>query len=526
MNKQTAALYCRISRDDANYGDSSSIETQKSMLSNYAETNGFEYEFYIDDGYSGTSFDRPGFNQMISDIQDKKINIVITKDLSRLGRDYLKTGYYIELYFDENDVRYIALNDGVDSINGENEFIPFKNIINEWHSRDLSRKVKSAYRTKTLKGEYTAAFAPYGYLKDPDNKHHLIVDEETATVVKLIFQMAIEGLSPFKIAKKLSGNKILTPRAYLAHRFGKYKNCFSIKYPEDWSNSTIMSFLQNREYLGHTLGNKSTTKSFKNRKQIAVPETEWIETKHTHPALIDEHTFYLAQKVVSVKKRKNTSTTVNIFAGLLKCSDCGSSLGFVKGKSEGHNGAYNCNLYRKKSSKYCTAHYITYKTIYQIVLDDIRRHVQNIKQYQDELRNFAVSLSTEKTKEKLITQYNELEKSQQRYNDLNIIMKKTFEHNALGNISDEKFLSLWTSYEAEQKQLSVRIEELNSEIDQKKDNIVTLNEIDKIIEKLINIKTLTAPILNELIQKIVISNSETIDEKKTQKIDIYYNFSI
>ena len=521
--QNVAALYCRVSRDDEKFGDSASIETQKSMLSQYAESNGFAYNFYIDDGYSGTTFDRPGFNQMIADIQDKKIDIVITKDLSRLGRDYLKTGYYIDLYFDENNVRYIAINDSVDSANGNDEFIPFRNIINEWHSRDLSRKVKSAYRTKSLNGEFTAAYAPYGYMKNPENKHQLIIDENTSINIKRIFQMAAEGVSSYKIAMHLANEKVLTPRAYIATKEGKYKS--SLKHPTDWSHTTIETILRNREYLGHLVCNKSTTKSFKNRKLVRLSKENWIEVKNTHESIVDEKLFESVQKITAFKDRKIHTENKNIFAGLLRCADCGNGLTFVKPKNEGHGGAFNCNLYRKKATPHCSAHYITYNSLYKMVLDDIKRHTQVLKQYENELISYAYKSAEVLRKEKTKYLESNLSNLQKRYDEIYIFIEKLFEKNALSHLSDEQFSKMLHSYENEKKELLPKIKDLQKQIDEKNKENHPSGQLEEIIRRYTDIEHLSAPILRGLIHKIIVHNTETVDGRKHQQIEILYKFA-
>ena len=462
---------------------------------------------------------------MIRDIEDGKIGVVLCKDLSRLGRNNALVAYYTEIFFPDNDVRFICVSEGIDTFQGDNEIMPFKSVINEYYARDISRKVRSAYRTKVLNGEFTAAFAPYGYLKAPEDKHRLIIDEETAPVVKRIFQMAVEGLSPYKIAKQLSADKILTPRAYLAHRFGRYQNCFPVKYPEDWCNTTVMAILQNREYLGHMVGNKSTTKSFKNRKLVANPQSEWIETPNTHSPIIDEHIFNTVQKVIHVKKRENSKGESNIFAGLLKCSDCGAGLGYIKGKTEGHQGAYNCNVYRKKNSKYCTAHYITHKALYQIVFEDIKRNAQIAKQYEDELSEYAKKIASGNQNGKFKRLQKELEKLKQRDAELDIIIKKLFEQNALGIITDERFVSMSAGYESEQRESAERIKELQTQLEKRDAEGNNTTKFLNLVRKYSEITELTAPILNDLIDSIVVYNAEGKGRKnRKQRVEINYKF--
>ncbi len=521
-----AALYCRLSRDDGTDSESNSIVTQRQMLNRYAKEQGFPvYDEYIDDGISGTVFDRPSFNRMIADIEDGKIGIVLCKDMSRLGRNNAMVAYYTEIFFPENDVRFIAISDCIDTFQGENEIMAFKSVINEYYARDISKKIKAAYHTKALNGEFTAPHAPYGYRKNPDNRHQLVPDENTAGTVTRIFQMAAQGLTPFKISSQLSKEKILTPRAYTAQQHGKYKDSFHPQYPTDWSNTTVMTILQNREYLGHMVCNKSTTKSFKNRKLVKTDPCDWIEVKGTHEPLVDEFLFELAQKVVRVKKRENGTGNPNIFAGLLKCSDCGGSLSFIKPKNDGHAGSYNCNLYRKRTSKYCSAHYITHKALYKIVLDDIRRNAETAKQYEDELSEYALALSKSNSKGKTKRLEKELEKLQKRNGELDTIIKKLFEQNALGVISDERFISMSVGYEEEQTELKTKIAGLQNHLDEQETANGNTEKFLNAVRKYSEITELNAAILNDLIDSIVIYNAEGKSRNnRKQRVEINYKF--
>ena len=528
IKRQTnmAAILGRLSRDDGGDAESNSITTQRQMLRRYAKENGFTvYDEYIDDGYSGTTFERPGFKRMIRDIEDGKIGVVLCKDLSRLGRNNALVAYYTEIFFPDNDVRFVCVSEGIDTFNGDNEIMPFKSVINEYYARDISRKVKSAYRTKALNGEFTGPYAPYGYKKSPENKHQLIVDENTASTVQRIFQMAAEGITPFKIASQLSKEGVLTPRAYTASQHGKYSNCFHPKYPTDWNNTTIMTILQNRAYLGHLICNRKTTKSFKNRKLIDIPEAEWIITENTHQPIVGEYLFGLAQKVVRVKKRENSTGQSNIFAGLLKCSSCGAGLGYIKPKGDGHKGSYNCNVYRKKSLKYCTAHYITHKALYKLVLEDIQRNAQIAKQYEDELSDYAKKLASGNDDGRFKRLQKELDKLRQREAELNTIIKKLFEQNALGVISDERFVSMSREYEVEQKDGEERISELQAELEKRDAEGNSAMKFLMLVRKYSEITELDASILNDLIDSIVVHEVQDRSRKnRRQKVEINYKF--
>ena len=339
----TAGLLCRLSRDDGGDAESNSITTQRQMLRRYAKEQGFQvYDEYIDDGISGTTMDRPGFQRMVRDIEDGKIGIVLCKDLSRLGRNNALVAYYTEIFFPDNDIRLIAIGDGIDTAKGDNEIMPFKSVVNEYYARDISRKIRAAYRTKALNGEFTGPYAPYGYRKNPENPRHLIPDDNATQIVKRIFQMAADGVTPFRIAAQLSREHIPTPNNYFADQGMKVKRP---KYPE-WSKTTVLQILHNRTYLGHLICLKQTTKSFKNKKTVYLPEDKWVVTENTHEPIIDQYTFDIAQKIAHVKKREGKPLMENIFSGLLKCSTCGGGLGLAC-REENMYGQYNCNLYRR-----------------------------------------------------------------------------------------------------------------------------------------------------------------------------------
>lgn len=521
-----AAVYCRLSRDDGGDCESNSIVTQKQMLRRFAQEQGFSvYDEYVDDGISGTTFERPDFKRMVCDIEDGKVGIVLCKDLSRLGRNNALVAYYTEIFFPDNDVRFIAVSDAIDTFKGDNEIMPFKSVVNEYYAKDISRKVRSAYRTKALNGEFTGAYAPYGYKKNPENKHQLIVDENVAINAKRIFELAADGLSPFKIAKQLSREQILTPRAYTASQCGKYKDCFHPKYPTDWNHDSIMTILKNREYLGHLVCNKSTTKSFKNRKLVRNPEEEWIEVKNTHEPIVEQSLFDMAQKVLKVKKRGNTVGHNNIFAGLLKCPDCGRALGYVKSKTEGHQGAYNCTLYRQKSTKYCTAHYITHEALYKLVLEDIRRNAQIAKQYEDELSKYAQKLASGNSDSKYKRMQKELNQHRQRCSELDNIMCKLYEQSALGDIPYERCLSMMTKFEKEHKESSAKIAELQAQLNKREKEENNTIKFFNAARKYSEIKELSSTLLNDLIDSIVVYNAEGRSRKnRVQRVEINYKF--
>ena len=362
------ALYCRLSRDDEFSGDSVSIQTQKAMLSQYAEEKGFlNCEFFVDDGYSGTNFNRPDFKRMLAMVEKGQVGTVIVKDLSRLGRNYLMTGNYTEILFPEYKVRFIAINDNVDSEMGDNEFAPFKNIINEWYAKDCSRKVKSAFKTKALKGEYTGGYPAYGYKKDPDDRHHLIPDDH-AIVVKTMFRLALEGTSCFHIAKRLESEKVPTPRAYLMDEFGKYKANDRVKHPYAWSKTTVYNILSNPIYLGKLVSLRYQTRSFKDKRIVPRNEDEWITVEGTHEALVDQSTFDAVQERIKIRQQASWADSDNIYRGLLICADCKQRMVFSARTGRRSKGNFCCNKHRRYGGKECSAHYITLEQIEQIII--------------------------------------------------------------------------------------------------------------------------------------------------------------
>ncbi|MDR1092851.1 MAG: recombinase family protein [Clostridiales bacterium] len=521
QNKMTA-LYCRLSRDDELYGDSSSITTQKAMLAQYAKQNNFQNTgYYADDGYSGTSFNRPDFQRLVGDVEKGLVGTVIVKDLSRLGREYLQTGIYLENFFPDNGVRFIAIDDNVDSAKGTNEFVPFRNIINEWYARDISKKNKSAYRTKALKGEFIGSYAPYGYKKNPEDRHKLIIHEETGPIVKTMFEMAAAGKSTYLIAKFLKGERIKIPRMKVIEEQNTWHSESVMRYPYDWQPITVRNILLNRVYIGHMVSQKSCSKSYKNRKLIARPKEEWVEVKNTHEPIVDEETFNLAQKELSIKRRARGDKMENLFVGRVKCADCGKSLNLSRAKS---HTSFACATYVRHGKEACTMHHINYRDVYEAVLNSIRIKSEQIRSdtqfFFDGMRDvFCKNADIEKTqKEKSIA------RTERRIGEINAIIKKLYEDNCIGKISDERFMILGGEYEAEQKGLREQLIADKKEyaaIAEKSDNI---SKFVSIIEKYKDLQNLDETVVIELLDKVVVYEHEKANGKTIQKIDIYYNF--
>ncbi len=519
-----AALYCRLSRDDGGDYESNSISNQRDILRRYAVEHGFTiYDEYIDDGISGLTFDRPDLKRMLADIEAGKINVVLCKDLSRLGRINAMVAYYTEIYFPDNDVRFVAINDSIDTFRNENELMGIKSVVNEMYARDISKKIRSTMRNMAIKGEYKAPFALYGYSKDPNNKHRLIVNEETAPVVRRIFEMAANGNSLNSIRVQLSNEKILTPRAYIAHTTGRYSMlpCMQ-KYPTDWYPTTIVHILKNREYLGHTISQKQTTKSFKSKSYVNRPQEEWIEVRNTHPALVDEQTFDKVQGFIRTKRGATAIREGNIWAGLLKCSDCGNNLIYCTPK-ENLIPFVTCSRY-KRNSKHCTSHYITIPALDKLVLEDIREKANLAHQYEGDLLEYARIMAAQEGERDVRQTRTDLEKHKLRCAEIDTVLKKMVEQNALGHLADDRFAMLSREYEAEQAELLHKIREIQQKVSRQKADSENAVKFYEIIHNYSDIEELTVAILHELIDHITVYNAIGRGKRRTQYIEIHYRF--
>lgn len=523
FNKITA-LYCRLSRDDDFEGDSMSIQNQKNMLKRYADENGHtNCQYFVDDGVSGTTFEREGFQSMIAEIENGKVGTVIVKDLSRLGREYLQTGYYTEIMFPKYDVRFIAVNDNVDSNNGDNEFAPFKNIINEWYARDISRKIRSAYKTKALKGEFTGWRAPYGYMKSPEDRHKLIPDEH-APMVKRIFQMALNGKSCDNIATILKREHIPKPSAYFRDKHGILCLDKRVKYPYDWVATTIRHILINEAYIGNIVSMKQTTKSFKDKKVIDCPKEEWIRIKNAHEPLIDEDTFYTVQKRISVRKPKYELNPNNIFRGLLRCGECGKNIIF-RDKNRGNNQPkYCCNTYVKYGKEVCSSHIITANVLKSIVLDDINRHISLSNKDKEKYIAHLIEQSNSGLNGEKSACQKEMQKIQQRLDELNIILNNLYEDKVFNRISKERYAAVSASLETEEKQLKERYNEIQTNLSNYKQQSQSAQDFADLIEQYSPITELDEILINTLIEKIIIHEKIIENGKKVMPIEIYYRF--
>ena len=527
-NAGITALYCRLSRDDGTDGDSNSIVNQKILLKQFAKDNGFHNtKFYIDDGYTGTNFNRPGFQKMIEDVELGYISAVIVKDLSRVGRRYDMVGYYTDTYFPDMDVRFIAINDNVDSDEGENEIAPFKNIINEYYARDISKKCKSSYRIRGNSGEPLAP-PPYGYIKSPDNPKKWVVDPEASQIVKDIFRMCLEGKGNETIARYLQENQVLTPIAYWAskgiRKGGKKTNL----NPYKWNNSTIETILKKQEYCGDIINFKTYKKSFKHKVRRDNPPEKWAIFKDVHEPIIDRETFEIVQELTKKTKRrapKAENGEKRMFSDLLYCADCGSKLWYHTNTNNKDIHYFSCSNYKKDTRGDCESrHYIRADAVEQVVMLELKRLAKCIETNEQEFAELLVR----KTNEDMIIEQKRLEESLSkalyRNESITTVFSKLYEDNVTGKVSDDMFMELSRKYETERFELKSNIAEYRErlskigEMKQNKDDFI------KAVCKFMEMRTLTAPMLRELIDRINVHEKQGGNKCYTQEITIYYRF--
>ena len=522
--EKITALYGRLSRDDELVGDSNSIVHQKEMLAKYAKEHGFtNTAFYIDDGFSGTNFNRPDFQRMMSDAEEGKIATIIVKDMSRFGRDYIMVGYYTEIYFPNSDIRFIAINDQVDTVSAtDNDFTPFKNIMNEWYAKDTSKKIKAVLKTKGNSGKHLSTLPPFGYKKDPNDKEKWIVDEEAASTVKEIFDLYIGGLKINDIAKRLTEEGKETPQLYAMKRGLKYRG--RSPYPEIWNNSTIRYILVQMAYTGCTVNFQTYRKSFKSKKMAFHPKDEWKIFEDTQPAIIDRQTFDTVQKMREHKRVYIKSNETNMFSGLLYCADCGGLLTIQRYKKNHDYDHFYCSTYRKKKKGLCTPHRIRVKDLKEVILQDLRKICEYVVFHEKEfIENYLKSTTVEQQKAQAKAQ-SELSKTTARIEEINGIIRKLYEDNVKGKMTDERFDFLAKSYETEQTELRAKTEELKKIIAATEQDNDNLKKFLKIVEHYLCIEELTPEILHSFIDKIYIDEAEIFDGKKMQGVRIVYNF--
>lgn len=524
MTDKITALYCRLSQDDMLQGESNSITNQKTILKRFADENGFRNPvYYVDDGVSGTTWEREGFKAMMADIEDGKVGTVITKDLSRLGRDYLKTGELIEMVFPDYDVRYIAINDGVDTLKSENELMAFKNIFNDWYARDTSKKIRAVFKAKGQSGK-PLSLPIYGYKKSEADKNMWLVDDEAAEVVRRIFKLCIEGYGPVQIARILTQEGIPTPTAYALSqgRDNGHKNAKLHR----WSGKTISNILDRPEYIGHTVNFRTHKKSYKNKKTVRNPQEEWLIFENTHEPIVTQQEFDLVQELRKNKRRPTKHEEVNPFSGICYCADCGKKLYLCRATTMTADQEHlKCGTYAKDKNG-CTIHFIRTIVLKEIILSELNKMVSFVKENEDKFVQIAMDNSAQKQSSELARSRKKLKESEKRIAELDRLFTRLYEDNVSGKISDERFAMMSAGYEDEQKKLRATVAELTAYIDNAEQKSADVTAFIRAVQKYEHITELTPEIMHELIEKIVVHAPDKSSGHRTQQIEIHYRFDV
>jgi DNA invertase Pin-like site-specific DNA recombinase len=518
------ALYCRLSRDDELSGDSNSILNQKAILKKYAEDNGFRnIRFYVDDGVSGTTFDRPDFNRMIADVESGIVGTIIIKDMSRFGRDYLKVGYYTEIMFPESGVRFIAINNSIDSANQQDsDFTPFLNIINEWYAKDTSKKIRAVFKSKGESGKPLCTNPPYGYLKDPEDKLKWIIDKEAAEVVKEIFRLCMSGFGPSQIARQLEERSVNVPTVHLRSK-GINTPARPPENPCAWQSRSVADILAKMEYLGHTVNFKTFKKSYKNKTKMQNNPEDWLVFKNTHEAIIDEGTWETVQKIRDGKRRPSRMGEMGMLSGMMYCADCGAKMYQVRVNGWTHDKEhFVCATYRKVKGG-CSSHQIRNVVVEQLVKEDLRKVLAFAKEREAEFIRIVTNNSEKELAKELRLNQKEYEQSRVRISAIDKIIQKLYEDKVLGNISEERFHKMSADYETEQKTLETRTSVLKKALDVAKEQTLNTDRFLALVRKYTEIPELDAEIIREFIDRIIVFKTEKVNGRRIQHIRIIYN---
>lgn len=528
MNKQSekiTALYCRLSRDDELQGDSNSIVNQKNILEKYAKDNNFSnIRFFVDDGFSGTNFNRPSWTELLSLIEDNQVEIIIVKDMSRLGRDYLKVGFYTEVLFVEKNIRFIAINNNIDSANQtDSDFTPFLNIINEWYAKDTSKKIRAVMKAKGESGKPLSTIPPYGYMKSQDNPNQWIIDEEAAQVVKRIFNLCLEGYGTSQIAKLLQKEHVLTPRAYWVTngRIGGYEMPVN---PYKWVPDTVSAMLAKPEYLGHTVNFKTFKKSYKSKKSYENPKENQMIFENTHEQIIDLDTWERVQELRKNKCRPTKTGKTNMFSGIAYCADCGEKLYYCTSNHfEKRQDHFVCSTSRKKGTETCGSHFIRAVVLEQGVLAHLNYVISFVANYENQFREIMGARHKTELKRELAAKRKIITKSENRIKELERLIKSVYEDKVSGVISESRFQIFSADYEKEQKELRTKIDTLTFEIERQEEQADNLERFIAKVHKYFDLQELTPAVLNDMVKRVEVHASEKIDGQRTQEIDIYYD---
>ena len=518
------ALYCRLSCDDDSQGDSNSIKNQKAILSKYASEHRMcNPQFYVDDGYSGTNFNRPDFQRMIRDVDAGLVKTVIVKDMSRLGRDYLKVGYYSEVYFNEADVHFIAINDGVDNhFENESDFTPFRNIINEWYAKDTSKKVRAVFKAKGNSGKHLCTCPPYGYKKDESNKEQWILDEEAAETVKEIYRLCIQGYGPTQIARILTERGIDTPAIH-ANKCGLPTTIKLNGLSHIWVTETVKTILANPSYLGHTVNFRTKKKSYKSKKKIDLPPEDWVVFKDTQEAIIDQDTYDTVQRIRQNKRRPSKMGEMSVFSGLVYCADCGKKMYLCRCTTMQQKEYFNCSTYRKKSKNLCSSHQITVEAVEYIVLTDLQRVLGMANGNEKEFVGMLQTAMSKQLRKDLSAKTKECDEVEKRVKALDRIIQSLYEDKVCGNLTDERFAKMSQAYEQEQAALTERIKVLRKELSTVKEQADNVTKFMRLVKRYTEITELTPEIVRELIEKVIVHQAEKVNGKRQQAVEIIYN---
>ena len=520
----TAFLYERLSRDDNLEGESYSIGNQKKLLAKVAKEKGYtNLVHFLDDGISGVTMDRPGFVEMICQLEQGKAAAVFVKDLSRLGRNYIEVGRLTEEFFPDHDIRLVAVSDNIDTAEGENELAPIRNLFNEWYARDISKKRRISNKIKGNAGEPMGQ-PPYGYIKDPNDPKHWIVDDEAAQVVRRVYSMTLEGFGTEQIAAQLEKDDVLTPRAYWLTKGIKRPGKGKQQPPTKWNSSTITKILSLQEYCGDILNFKTYSKSYKNKKRIDNDRENWVVFQDVHEAIIERAVYeQVQQKRGKIRKRRTNNGEHNMFSGLLVCADCGSNLHFHFNQGNPEIKYFNCSNYKGNRGTCTSTHYVRVDFLEEVVLGEIRRLTKFASLYEDEFVKAVIghSQQAEQTDRKL--KEKELKALIARDEELDGVFERIYEDNVSGKLSDDRFAKMSRRYEDEQKELAEKIKKLRSEIEKQSSRSMTTDMFIGLVRKYTRARKLTPRMLNELVEKIEVFNAEKIDGVWEQRLRIHYN---
>ncbi|MBQ0099519.1 MAG: recombinase family protein [Firmicutes bacterium] len=524
LEQQYTALYCRLSSDDDLEGDSNSIKNQKLLLSDYAKENKFRnIRFYIDDGFSGSNFERPAFKRLLNDVENGEISTVIVKDMSRFGRDHILVGYYTKYYFPDADVRFIAIFDQMDTeTNPDDDIIPFKNILNEMYAKDCSRKIKAVVRAKGNSGKHISYLPPLGYMKNPEDKEKWIVEPIGASIVKEIFSLCVKGYGPTQIARILTERGIDTPVIH----FHKYKLPTSLKIKEDsnlWNAKTVVGILENMEYLGHTVNFRFYKKSYKSKKRYEAPKDKWVIFENTQEAIIDKETFDTVQKIREGRRRPTCMGEMNILSGMLYCADCGEKMYLCRCTSMNQKEYFNCSTYRKKKKKYCTSHQITAHTVLDLIKNDLQYTIKFANENKEVFLNILKERTEVKNKRELASYIDDKEEAEKRIIALDKIIQNLYEDKVSGKISEERYMKMSGNYETEQKALTEKLNSLKSEIEKAKNKFDNINRFMAVVKKYSDFEEITPEILRSFVDKVIIHEKVKVGKHYTHTIEIIYN---